>query len=155
MPDDNSIKRVMNKVHNLVRREPDAEPEGTDEDIVEPGDAPVAIRSPKATQQKGSNNVINNNVVGPWLILLTGIAVAAIMLVITDRANRDKVVEAQIQAAVAQTEMRIRVEVAQDVADAKAVAHTAETHARVALDKVETAEVELGKKGINIRTDGH
>jgi hypothetical protein len=45
--------------------------------------------------------------------------------------------------------------IAAGVAKAEATAHTAETHARVALDKVETAETELGKKGINIRTDGH
>lgn len=127
------------------------------ETAVEPSDAPIAIESPRAVQSKinGTNNIINNGMVGPWLIILTAIACVSITMVVMDRADREEDIESKIQSAVAQAELRIRADVAADTAQAKAVAHTAETHARVALDKVETAEVELGKKGINIRADGH
>lgn len=64
-------------------------------------------------------------------------------------------VEALIQKEVAQAETRIRSDVAQETADAKAVAHTAETHGRLALAGVGRAEVELNKKGFDIDLTGH
>lgn len=54
MPEQDSIKdRVMGNVHNLLRREPQNEttPEATqgeEPNIVEPGDAPTALHSPRA-----------------------------------------------------------------------------------------------------------
>jgi hypothetical protein len=76
----------------------------------------------------------------PWLIVLTAVASVALTIVILVVVFAPSYIDAKIAAGVAQ---------------ANAVSHTAETHARVALDRVMTAEVELGKKGIEIRTDGH
>ena len=45
--------------------------------------------------------------------------------------------------------------IAAGVARAEATAHSAETHARVALDKVEDFRAKLAEKGIKIETDGH
>lgn len=57
------------------------------------------------------------------------------------------IIDAKVQAGMAQAVRDMQGEVAR----ANATAHTAETHARVALDRVEQQEIELGKKGVNIR----
>lgn len=145
-----------------MREPPELKPKSTTlETDVEPGDAPFAIDSPRAVVSKAETHgdsspaVINVEKLGPWLIIVTFTLGATLCALVMILYFGPTYVDAMIEKSVAQAETRIRIDVAKDTADAKAVAHTAETHARVALDKVETAETELGKKGINIRTDGH
>src|SRR5688572_16416160 len=98
-PGQSSFRRIASNVRNLVRRDGSG-PESGDEDIAEfdATEAPVAIDSPKAVQTKvnGTNNVVNNNVVGPWLIVLTAIAVCAITLTVNERINRKEITQAMI-----------------------------------------------------------
>lgn len=54
------------------------------------------------------------------------------------------VVDAKVKAGMAE----VRGAVAQDVADAKASANTARQDARIALDKVEQTQTQLGAKGL-------
>lgn len=142
MPEQDFTKRVMNKVHSLVKREPDETPEATDEpSVVEPGDAPVAIHSPRATQQKGVNNFINNGMVGPWLIVLTAIASISLTIIVMILIFAPSYIDAKVSAGTAKAE---------------ASAHLARTQALVALDKVEDLRVKLAQKDIDIPPlDGH
>lgn len=84
-------------------------------------------------------------------IIALMLAVAACAIVISQSYSSPQIMDAKIQAGSAE----VRASVQQQVAQAQAVAHTAETHARVALDKVEDFRAKLAEKGIRINTDGH
>lgn len=134
----------------------------TTETGVEPGDAPVAIDSPRAVLSKQdmrnaqhSQAVINVEKIGPWLIVLTAVSAIALTIIVMMLIFGERYMDAKIQAAVAQAETRIRTDVAKDAAEAKAVAHAAETHGRLALAGVDRAEVELNKRGIKISLSDH
>lgn len=96
----------------------------------------------------GNSSVHFSDRAGLYVAVL---ALAVAVYAVSKLSDVPLIVDSKVQAGMAQASKEMQAEVAK----ANAVAHTAETHARVALDKVETAEVELGKKGINIRTDGH
>lgn len=96
----------------------------------------------------GNSSVHFSDRAGLYVAVL---ALAVSVYAIGKLSDLPEIVDAKVQAGMAQASKDMQAEVAR----ANAVAHTAETHARVALDKVETATTELGKKGIDIRTDGH
>lgn len=73
-------------------------------------------------------------------IIALMLSVAAIVIVIAQAVMQPQVIDAKIEAGAAKAE---------------ATAHSAETHARVALDKVEDFRAKLAEKGIKINTDGH
>jgi uncharacterized protein HemX len=61
------------------------------------------------------------------------------------------VIEAKVQAGVAQA----KADMQQQAEEAKATAEAGRQHARVALDKVEDFRAKFAEKGININLDGH
>lgn len=161
MSEQDSIKaRVMSNVRQLLKKERIElrSPESTGDEpevAVEPGDAPLAVDSPNTVQQdqKGSRNaqaIVILEKLGPWMMIMSfalGITVCALAMIFYFGPTY---VEAKINEAVAESESRTRIGVAQDVADAKAVAHAAETHGRLALANVDRVEVELNKQGIKV-----
>jgi hypothetical protein len=84
-------------------------------------------------------------------IIALMLSVAAIVIVIAQTFTQPQVVDAKIAAGSAQAQSAI----ASRVAQAESTAHTAETHARVALDKVEDFRAKLAEKGIKVNLDGH
>jgi hypothetical protein len=130
----------------------------SDETVVDPGEAPIAIDSPQAiltkqtTHGEHSPAVVVLEKLGPWIIVLTAVAAMSMTCVILILIFGPRYMEAMIEAEVAQAETRIRTGTAQDTAEAKATAHVARTSALTALDKVEDLRVKLAP---NVVLDGH
>lgn len=76
-----------------------------------------------------------------WSWLLSGLAIGGVLLL---AVLMPLLIDSKVAAGVAQA----REGMAQQAADAKATAQTAKEHARVALDKVEQTQVQLGAKGL-------
>lgn len=94
-----------------------------------------SIRNSGTIAQGGSATL--NDRSGLYVAILA-LALAGIALGLW--LNQSQIIDAKVQAAVAQ---------------ANATASTAETHARVALDKVEDFRAKLAEKGIKVTLDGH
>ena len=114
---------------------------------VEPGEAPIAIESPKAVLSKqdlsgshGSGAYIHVGA-GGWLIALTVVASVSTTIVILMLAYGPSYIDAKVQAG---------------IAEANATARLARAEASVALDKVGDLRDELNRKGADIPAlDGH
>jgi hypothetical protein len=64
-------------------------------------------------------------------------------------------VKAEMSQKIADGIAQARVDMAQQAANANAVANEARVHSRVSLDKVEDVRTALAEKGIKIELDGH
>lgn len=80
----------------------------------------------------------------PWVAiswLLSGIAIGGMLLM---AITNPQMVDAKVAAGVAEAKEAM----ADKAAEAKAIAQAGKEHARVALDKVEQTQVQLGAKGL-------
>lgn len=86
----------------------------------------------------------------PWVALTLIFGVLSLGMIVTTLVAAPAYIDAKIKAGIAEA----KAELAQPVADAKAAANTAREHARVALDKVEQTQTQLGARGL-IKVDTH
>lgn len=106
---------------------------------------PISVTAhEKANQHTEIDNSNRKNDALPWVAiswLLSGIAVGGMLI---NAITTPQMVDAKVSAGVAEAKSAM----AQQAADAKATAQTAKEHARVALDKVEQTQVQLGANGL-------
>ena len=96
-------------------------------------------------QSRGKNDAL------PWVSfswLLSGLALGAVIVM---AILMPRIIDAKVAEGIAQA----RESMAQQAANANAVANEARVHSRVALDKVEDVRTALAEKGIKIELDGH
>jgi hypothetical protein len=120
------------KVPHMTRHE------GSHDESIKDNSAPVL---------RGGDNTINDRIGLFLAICAFGFALFAVGMEVNRtlaagdmQRLQEQVIDAKIKAG---------------VADAEAISRTAETHARVALDKVEDFRAKLAEKGINVTLDGH
>jgi hypothetical protein len=88
----------------------------------------------------------------PWVAFSWFLSGGAIIGLILMALLMPKIIDSEVAAGTAQA----RADMAQQAAEARAIANTGREHARVALDKVEDFRTKLAEKGINIPPlDGH
>jgi len=88
----------------------------------------------------------------PWIAFSWFLSGGAIIGLILMALLMPKIIDSEVAAGTAQA----RADMAQQAAEARAIANTGREHARVALDKVEDFRTKLAEKGINIPPlDGH
>lgn len=88
----------------------------------------------------------------PWVAFSWFLSGGAIIGLLVMALLMPQIIEAQVAKGVAQA----KAEMAQQAAEAKAIAATGREHARVALDKVEDVRTKLAEQGIKIKPlDGH
>lgn len=78
-------------------------------------------------------------------------SVAALVVVFMQSSSHDRLAAKDqqiVDAKIAAGNAKVSESVQQQIADAKAVAHAADTNSRVALDKVEQTQVQLGAAGL-------
>lgn len=86
----------------------------------------------------------------PWLMLSCIVSALALGLVIANMVFAPQIIDAKLDARMAQ----LRAETAQQTEQAKATALAGNQHARIALDKVELIQIQLGQNGL-IKTESH
>jgi hypothetical protein len=96
-------------------------------------------------QSRGKNDAL------PWVCfswLLSGLALGCVIVM---AILMPRIIDSKVSEGVAHA----KAEMAQQAADAKAIANVGREHGRIALDKVEDFRTALAEKGINIELDGH
>lgn len=121
-----------------------ARPDADDDERNEWGLPPVLADAPYNRgainqQVDQSVNKALPYVAGSWL--LSGLAIGGVLLL---ALLMPYLIDSKVAAGVADAKSAM----AQQAADAKATAQTAKEHARVALDKVEQTQVQLGANGL-------
>lgn len=96
-------------------------------------------------QSRGKNDAL------PWVSfswLLSGLSLGCVIIM---ALLIPRIIDSKVSEGIAQA----RESMAQQAANANAVANEARVHSRVALDKVEDVRTALAEKGIKIELDGH
>lgn len=96
-------------------------------------------------QSRGKNEAL------PWFAFSALLACLAIGGLVMMAILMPRIIDAKVAEGIAQA----REAMAQQAANANAVANEARVHSRVALDKVEDVRTALAEKGIKIELDGH
>lgn len=113
--------------------------------VPETGRGAARVGTDESVRGSETAHVNNNRIdikVDANALAIIALIVAAVALVYA--VARDQTIDAKIQAGMAD----VRAGMQQQVADASAVAHAADTNSRVALDKVEQTQVQLGAAGL-------
>lgn len=106
---------------------------------------PISVTAhEKANQHTEIDNSNRKNDALPWVAVSWFLGGGAIIGLFLMALLMPEVIDSKVAAGVSEAKSSM----AQQAADAKATAQTAKEHARVALDKVEQTQVQLGANGL-------